>query len=188
MLLFSLLRHRPCSQKFVCFAKKSANRLPFLVRTIFFTYSGTAPYGHFGNTVTSLLGPLFFAARQNDHSFSLKKKTLVNTAKCFWPIVDRINRVPYQNFRNRQLLPNFKGPVEKLSLEADNFLSDRKILCSLTAVPRQVIPPKNFLQLTFLVIRKISRLICEQGCKNEKLVIIFRPNANKASVRFKRLP
>ena len=84
------------------------------MRTIFFTYSGTAPYGHFGNTVTSLLGPLFFAARQNDHSFSLKKKTLVNTAKCFWPIVDRINRVPYQNFRNRQLLPNFKGPAEKL--------------------------------------------------------------------------
>ena len=81
---------------------------------MFFTYSGTPPYGHFGNTVTSLLGPLFFAARQNDRSFSLKKKTLVNTVKCFWPIGDRINRVPYQNFRNRQLLPNFKGPVEKL--------------------------------------------------------------------------
>ena len=116
VLPFSLLRHRPCSQKFVCFAKKSANRQPFLVRTIFLTYSGTPPYGHFGNTVTSLLGPLFLAARQNDHSFSLKKKKnprqyghLVNTAKCFWPIGDRINRVPYQNFRNRQLLPNFKG-------------------------------------------------------------------------------
>ena len=88
---------------------------------MFFTYSGTAPYGHFGNTVTSLLGPLFFAARPNDRSFSLKKKKnprqyghLVNTAKCFWPIGDRIDRVPYQNFRNRQLLPNFKGPVEKL--------------------------------------------------------------------------
>ena len=87
---------------------------------MFFTFSGTAPYGHFGNTVTSLLGPLFFAARQNDRSFPLKKKTprqyghLVNTVKCFWPIGDRIDRVPYQNFRNRQLLPNFKGPVEKL--------------------------------------------------------------------------
>ena len=85
------------------------------MRTIFFTYSGTPPYGHFGNTVTSLLGPLFLAARQHDHSFSLKIKNsrqyghLVNTAKCFWPIGDRINRVPYQNFRNRQLLPNFKG-------------------------------------------------------------------------------
>ena len=86
------------------------------------------------------------------------------------------------------------------ALEADNFWSGRKSLCSLTVIPRQVIPPKTFLQLTFLVIRKISRLICEQGCKNEKLVItkfsnclqtpnsVFRPNANKASVRFKRLP
>ena len=52
--------------------------------------------------------------------FEKKKKTprqyghLVNTVKCFWPIGDRIDRVPYQNFRNRQLLPNFKGPVEKL--------------------------------------------------------------------------
>ena len=41
-------------------------------------YSGTPPYGHLGNKVTSLLRPLFLAALQNDHTFSCKKK-LVNT-------------------------------------------------------------------------------------------------------------
>ena len=59
-------------------------------------------------------GHFFSPPGQTTIHFLWKKKTLVNTAKCFWPIVDHINRVPYQNVRNRQLLPNFKGPVEKL--------------------------------------------------------------------------
>ena len=115
---------------------------------MFFSYSGTAPYGHFGNTVTSLLGPLFFAARQNDRSFSLKKKKtprqyshLVNTVKCFWPIGDRINRVPYQNFRNRQLLPNFKGPVEKF-WRLTIFCSTGNPLF-IDSCPSSVHPPKK---------------------------------------------
>ena len=117
---------------------------------MFFTYSGTAPYGHFGNTVTSLLGPLFFAARQNDRSFSLKKKkTLVNTVtsvirpNVFGPLVTvltgfrtkilaiascyQTSKVPSRNFGGRQ------------------FFVRQEILCSLTAVPRQFILQKNFL-------------------------------------------
>ena len=62
-------------------------------------YSGIPPYGHLGNTVTSLLQPLFLAARQNGHTFSCKKKpslirSPVNTTKFFWPIGNRINVVP----------------------------------------------------------------------------------------------
>ena len=61
-------------------------------------YSGTPPYSHLGNTVTSLLRPFFFAAGKNDHTFSCKKKTLVNTvtrtARLFGPSGDRINGVP----------------------------------------------------------------------------------------------
>ena len=41
-------------------------------------YSGTLPYGHLSNTVTSLLWPLFLAACQNGLSFSCEK-TLINT-------------------------------------------------------------------------------------------------------------
>ena len=67
-------------------------------------------WGHFflppGKTTIHFLWKKKKNPRQYGH--------LVNTAKCFWPIGDRINRVPYQHFRNRQLLPNFKGPVEKL--------------------------------------------------------------------------
>ena len=44
---------------------------------IFVLYSGTQPYGHLGNTVTLLLRPLFFSARQNGHTLFLKKN-LVN--------------------------------------------------------------------------------------------------------------
>ena len=36
-------------------------------------YSETLPYGHLGNTVTSLLRPHFLAARQNGQSFSCKE-------------------------------------------------------------------------------------------------------------------
>ena len=54
-------------------------------------------HGHLGNTVTSLLRPLFLAAGQSVY-FELNtlscKKTLINTAKFFWPIGDRINGVP----------------------------------------------------------------------------------------------
>ena len=150
-------------------------------------------------------GHFFLPPGKTTIRFLWEKKTLVNTVtplirpNIFWPIGDRINGVPNQNFRNRQLLPRLQRSRRE-ALEADNFLSGRKILCSLTAIPRQVILQKNFLQLTFLAIRKISRLICEQGCENEKSVItkfsnclqtpnsIFRPNVNKASVRFKRLP
>ena len=54
-------------------------------------YSGTVPYGYLGNTVTSLLRPLFLAALQNDHTFSCKKTSLIrspiNTANFFTPLV-----------------------------------------------------------------------------------------------------
>ena len=65
-----------------------------------YNYSGTPPYGHLGNTMTSLLRPLFLAERQNSHTLSCKEKTLVNSVTCyygqifFWPISDRINGVP----------------------------------------------------------------------------------------------
>ena len=103
------------------------------MRTIFSTYSGTPPYGHFGNTVTSLLGPLFLAARQNDHSFSLKKKTLVNTVtsliqpNVFGPLVTvltgfrtnifaiascyQISKVPSRNFGGRQFFVRHENPL-----------------------------------------------------------------------------
>ena len=54
-------------------------------------YSGTPPYGHLGNMVTSLLRPLFLVALQNDHTFSCKKTSLirspVNMANFFPPLV-----------------------------------------------------------------------------------------------------
>ena len=54
-------------------------------------HSGTPPYGYLGNTVTSLLRPLFLAALQNDHTFSCKKTSLIrspdNTANFFAPLV-----------------------------------------------------------------------------------------------------
>ena len=104
------------------------------MRTIFFTYRGTPPYGHFGNTVTSLLGPLFLAARQNDHSFSLKKKkTLVNTVtslirpNVFGPLVTvltgfrtnifaiascyQTSKVPSRNFGGRQFFVRQENPL-----------------------------------------------------------------------------
>ena len=43
-------------------------------------YSETHPYSHLGNTVTSLLQPLFLAAWQNLPYIFLLKKTLVKTA------------------------------------------------------------------------------------------------------------
>ena len=47
-----------------------------------------ASYDHLGNTVTSLLRPLFSTAWQKDHTFSCKKKNLVNTANFFFgPLV-----------------------------------------------------------------------------------------------------
>ena len=46
-------------------------------------YSGTLPYSHLSNMVTSLLQPLFLA-QQNSHTFSYKKpspiRSTVNTA------------------------------------------------------------------------------------------------------------
>ena len=47
-------------------------RLP--TRTVKIHYSETPPYGYLGKTVSSLLRPLFLAARQNSHTFSCKKK------------------------------------------------------------------------------------------------------------------
>ena len=47
--------------------------------TISSIYSESPPYSHLGNTVTSLLRPRFLAAWQDGHTFSCKKKTLVNT-------------------------------------------------------------------------------------------------------------
>ena len=138
-------------------------------------------------------GHFFLAARQNDHSFSLKKKKpLVNTVtslirpNVFGPLVTVLTGFRTKIFQIASCYQTSKVPSRNFG--GRQFFVRKEILCLLTAVPRQVIPQKNFLQLTFLVILKISRLICEQGCKNEKLVIIFRPNANKASVTFKRLP
>ena len=66
-------------------------------------YSGTPPYSHLGNTVTST----FLAARLNDHTFSCiyKIRSRVNTAKFFWLIGDRINGVP--------LKTNFSTPFSE---------------------------------------------------------------------------
>ena len=52
-------------------------------------YSGTPPYGHLSNTVTSILQPLFWPPGKNRHAFSCRKN-LVNTAKFFWSIGDCI--------------------------------------------------------------------------------------------------
>ena len=56
-------------------------------------YSESLPYSNL------IIMATFFAARQNGHTFSCKKKTLliqspINTAKFFWPTGDRINGVP----------------------------------------------------------------------------------------------
>ena len=98
---------------------------------MFFTYSGTAPYGHFGNTVTSLLGPLFFAARQNDRSFSLKKKKpLVNTVTSlirsyvFGPLVTVLTGFRTKIFAIASCYQTSKVPSRNFG--GDNFLSDRK--------------------------------------------------------------
>ena len=42
-------------------------------------YSGTQPYGHLSNTITSLLRPFFWPPGKNRYAFSCQK-TLVNTA------------------------------------------------------------------------------------------------------------
>ena len=44
-------------------------------------YSGAPPYGHIGNTVTSL--PLFFGCPQNNHTFCYKKTTLIRPTVTF---------------------------------------------------------------------------------------------------------
>ena len=116
------------------------------------------------NTVTSLIRPNVFGPLVTV-STGFRTKIFA-IASCY-----QTSKVPSRNFGGRQFFVRQENPL---------FID----ICSLVRSSSK----KNFLQLTFLVIRKISRLICEQGCKNEKLVIIFRPNANKASVRFKRLP
>ena len=75
---------------------KFADVLGFVCKIIvwhprFYMYSETPPYGHLGNTVTSFYGLFVLGAWQNDPTFSCKKKTLVNKAKFFWPIGDRIS-------------------------------------------------------------------------------------------------
>ena len=61
-------------------------------------HSETPPYGHLGNTVTSLLRLLFFGCLAKRRYIFLQKKTSlirlpVYTANLFWPIGDRINGV-----------------------------------------------------------------------------------------------
>ena len=56
-------------------------------------YDETPAYGHLSSTVTSLLGSFFWLSDKNHHTFPCKKN-LVNMAKFFWPIGDRIIRVP----------------------------------------------------------------------------------------------
>ena len=103
--------------------------------------------------------------------FEKKKKTprqyghLVNTVKCFWPIGDRIDRVPYQNFRNRQLLPNFKGPVEKLWRPTIFCQTGNPLF--IDSCPSSVHPPKKLSHATltqrfprlssFLLVRRALR-------------------------------
>ena len=55
-------------------------------------YNGTRPYSHLGNTITSLLQPLFLAGGKNGHKFSCTKKTSllrspIKTANFFGPLV-----------------------------------------------------------------------------------------------------
>ena len=56
---------------------------------LIFNYSETSPYGHLGNTSPCYYDHVFLAAWQNGHTFSCKKKNLVNTANFFfthrWP-------------------------------------------------------------------------------------------------------
>ena len=56
---------------------------------LIFNYSETPPYGHLGNTSPCYYDHVFLAAWQNGHTFSWKKKNLVNTANFFfthrWP-------------------------------------------------------------------------------------------------------
>ena len=52
----------------------------------FYMYSETPPYGHLVFTAF-----LFWAPGKTTLHFLVKKKTLVNTAKFFWPIGDRIS-------------------------------------------------------------------------------------------------
>ena len=62
-------------------------------------------YGHLVITATFVGPPV-----KNRHTFSLKKKTLVCTAKFFWPIGDRINGVPlYKNYIGQFLSACFLG-------------------------------------------------------------------------------
>ena len=60
-------------------------------------YHETSPHGHLSNTVTSLLGPLFFGRLAKTAIYFLVKKILVNTTNFFWPIGDRVNGVPLYN-------------------------------------------------------------------------------------------
>ena len=48
-------------------------------------------------TTTSLLRPLFFGRLAKTAIYFLVKKTLVNTAKFFWPIGHRVNGVSLYN-------------------------------------------------------------------------------------------
>ena len=95
-------------------------------------YSENPPYGHVGNTVTSLLRPFFLATWQNGHTFSWKKTSFiwspVNTANFFfWPIGDRINGVPlYFNIPpglNQHHAAGVKSQINK----------SRKSACALTS-------------------------------------------------------
>ena len=75
-------------------------------------YSGTPPYGHLSNTVTSILQPLFWPPGKNRHAFSCRK-TLVNTAKFFWSIGDCIIGVPL----------NCKTVIKTSGYESQKFLT-----------------------------------------------------------------
>ena len=80
-------------QGFVCKIIVWHPRFYQVMGSWFYMYSETPPYGHLGNTVTSFLftATLFWAPGKTALHFPVKKKTLVNTAKFFWPIGDRIS-------------------------------------------------------------------------------------------------
>ena len=83
-----------------------------------FSYSETAPYGHLGNTVTSVLQPLSFGglAKTAIH-FLVKKKNPRLYGHFFWPIGDRIKGVPlYFN-----IVPSLARSLGSSSLSGDFF-------------------------------------------------------------------
>ena len=82
-----------------------------------FSYSETTPYGHLGNTVTSVLQPLSFGGLAKTAIHFLVKKNPSFLRPFFWPIGDRIKGVPlYFN-----IVPSLARSLRSSSLSGDFF-------------------------------------------------------------------